>query len=383
MVDALGRLDDLRRAECRGAVEGYFSTSRMVADHLDLFASLAGRLTGDDHGRSPSVSSGDGTAPRAPRTTTPINSASFDEAPHEAGHRAQHPEGDQHADHADGHQDHAVGQRAGRRRPSSRHLWPWCLLVGPRRRDGTTIPDATFRAHGRGLAPGPSPGPPRPTRTCRGTAFCRAYAARGRRLALGAGRPGRRRQPPSPRPGGGRRLRPGRALPVQRPRRRPRPRRAAGTSPPSPTPSGTRCGTRASTSTTRCAARPRSSRRPATTCGWPSACSTAGWCGATPGWPSRCSGAARSSGARALGRPVAARPRRPDGRAPPGPRGRGLPARAGPQGEPRRVARRQRAAGRGRLRARCWPTTSTWPRSSPRAAVLTGRAGRAAPPRRT
>ncbi|HVX21588.1 MAG TPA: glycosyltransferase family 4 protein [Acidimicrobiales bacterium] len=43
MAEAIGRLDELDRADCRAAVEGYFSTGRMVADHLDLFEELVGR----------------------------------------------------------------------------------------------------------------------------------------------------------------------------------------------------------------------------------------------------------------------------------------------------------------------------------------------------
>jgi glycosyltransferase involved in cell wall biosynthesis len=42
MVDALGRLGELKRSDCRLAVEGYFSTSRMVAEHVELFETLAG-----------------------------------------------------------------------------------------------------------------------------------------------------------------------------------------------------------------------------------------------------------------------------------------------------------------------------------------------------
>jgi glycosyltransferase involved in cell wall biosynthesis len=41
MVEALGRLDQLRRQDCRAAVEGYFSTERMVAEHLELYEELA------------------------------------------------------------------------------------------------------------------------------------------------------------------------------------------------------------------------------------------------------------------------------------------------------------------------------------------------------
>ncbi len=42
MTEAILRLDQIDRADCRAAVEGYFSTGRMVADHLDLFESLVG-----------------------------------------------------------------------------------------------------------------------------------------------------------------------------------------------------------------------------------------------------------------------------------------------------------------------------------------------------
>jgi len=40
MAEDLGRIAEIDRADCRAAVEGYFSTSRMVADHLALFESL-------------------------------------------------------------------------------------------------------------------------------------------------------------------------------------------------------------------------------------------------------------------------------------------------------------------------------------------------------
>jgi glycosyltransferase involved in cell wall biosynthesis len=42
MTEAILRLDQIDRADCRAAVDGYFSTGRMVADHLDLFESLVG-----------------------------------------------------------------------------------------------------------------------------------------------------------------------------------------------------------------------------------------------------------------------------------------------------------------------------------------------------
>ena len=43
MADAVGRLDELDRADCRAAVEGYFSTERMVADHVELYRELVRR----------------------------------------------------------------------------------------------------------------------------------------------------------------------------------------------------------------------------------------------------------------------------------------------------------------------------------------------------
>jgi glycosyltransferase involved in cell wall biosynthesis len=42
MIEALGHLDQIRREDCRAAVEGYFSTERMVAEHVELFEELAG-----------------------------------------------------------------------------------------------------------------------------------------------------------------------------------------------------------------------------------------------------------------------------------------------------------------------------------------------------
>jgi glycosyltransferase involved in cell wall biosynthesis len=40
LIEAINRVDELSRADCRAAVEGYFSTERMVDDHLNLFADL-------------------------------------------------------------------------------------------------------------------------------------------------------------------------------------------------------------------------------------------------------------------------------------------------------------------------------------------------------
>ncbi len=42
MVEALGRITQIDRSSCRGAVEGYFSSRRMVEDHLELFTSITG-----------------------------------------------------------------------------------------------------------------------------------------------------------------------------------------------------------------------------------------------------------------------------------------------------------------------------------------------------
>src|ERR1700676_3767486 len=40
MVEAIGKLGQLLRSDCRLAVEGYFSTDRMVAEHIELFESM-------------------------------------------------------------------------------------------------------------------------------------------------------------------------------------------------------------------------------------------------------------------------------------------------------------------------------------------------------
>jgi glycosyltransferase involved in cell wall biosynthesis len=41
MAEAIGRVDTLRREDCRAAVEGYFSAQRMVLDYLTLFSVVA------------------------------------------------------------------------------------------------------------------------------------------------------------------------------------------------------------------------------------------------------------------------------------------------------------------------------------------------------
>lgn len=43
MVEAIARVGSIDRATCRAAVEGYFSTDRMVAEHLALFEDILGR----------------------------------------------------------------------------------------------------------------------------------------------------------------------------------------------------------------------------------------------------------------------------------------------------------------------------------------------------
>ena len=43
MVDAVNRIGRLRREDCRAAVEGYFSTRRMVAEHLELYTQVVSR----------------------------------------------------------------------------------------------------------------------------------------------------------------------------------------------------------------------------------------------------------------------------------------------------------------------------------------------------
>jgi glycosyltransferase involved in cell wall biosynthesis len=43
MAEAIGRIDKLDRVACRQVIEGYFSTRRMVAEHLALFEDLLGR----------------------------------------------------------------------------------------------------------------------------------------------------------------------------------------------------------------------------------------------------------------------------------------------------------------------------------------------------
>jgi glycosyltransferase involved in cell wall biosynthesis len=43
MADAVSRLGGIDRRDCRAAVEGHFSTARMVAEHLELFEEIADR----------------------------------------------------------------------------------------------------------------------------------------------------------------------------------------------------------------------------------------------------------------------------------------------------------------------------------------------------
>ncbi len=118
---------------------------------------------------------------------------------------------------------------------------------------------------------------------------------------------------------------------------------ATGRSARLPTPSGTRSGTRVYTSTTRFAAPPRCSALPPRTCGWRSACWTAGWSGRPVAEPLLEKARAAWQGDRLgtrylplLEHQMADRQRRS--------RRRRVPARARYQREPRRPPRRQRAA---------------------------------------
>jgi glycosyltransferase involved in cell wall biosynthesis len=43
MAQAIDRVDTIDRRMCRAAVEGYFSTDRMVKEHIALFEDLLGR----------------------------------------------------------------------------------------------------------------------------------------------------------------------------------------------------------------------------------------------------------------------------------------------------------------------------------------------------
>ncbi len=43
MVAALERVDQIDRADCRAAVEKYFSAERMVGEHIELFEELVRR----------------------------------------------------------------------------------------------------------------------------------------------------------------------------------------------------------------------------------------------------------------------------------------------------------------------------------------------------
>jgi hypothetical protein len=40
MADAISGATTLDRADCRAAVEGYFSAERMIREHVELFKSL-------------------------------------------------------------------------------------------------------------------------------------------------------------------------------------------------------------------------------------------------------------------------------------------------------------------------------------------------------
>jgi glycosyltransferase involved in cell wall biosynthesis len=40
MADAVGRIGEINRSDCRAAVEGYFSTERMVGEHVELYEQM-------------------------------------------------------------------------------------------------------------------------------------------------------------------------------------------------------------------------------------------------------------------------------------------------------------------------------------------------------
>src|SRR5207302_8024656 len=46
MAEAIGRVDTIDRGTCRAAIEGYFSTTRMVREHLELFEDVLSRCRG-------------------------------------------------------------------------------------------------------------------------------------------------------------------------------------------------------------------------------------------------------------------------------------------------------------------------------------------------
>jgi glycosyltransferase involved in cell wall biosynthesis len=43
MAEAIGRVGELDRKDCRDSTEGYFSAKRMVREHLDLFEEILSR----------------------------------------------------------------------------------------------------------------------------------------------------------------------------------------------------------------------------------------------------------------------------------------------------------------------------------------------------
>ena len=65
-ADAIASVGEIDRATCRAAVEGYFSVTRMVGEHLELFddivAGRVGRQTGSGSSGGDGGSGGDGVA---------------------------------------------------------------------------------------------------------------------------------------------------------------------------------------------------------------------------------------------------------------------------------------------------------------------------------
>ena len=208
-----------------------------------------------------------------------------------------------------------------------------------------TSPMLRSRHGRRHVTPRTAPRAPAADADLQGDAFCRAYAAEADEWLSGVADAGRRRNQPPPGPSGRRGLRAELAVPLQRPRCGARPRRAPrhqgrgrrhlvpglgrGRA---PRPLGAPAGRGALGGRRGRPGRPRPARCPA---GLGRAQGGRSAAGQGPRPP----GATRSA-------PSTSPTSRPRWRERRSRRRRcGVPARAGPQGEPRRPARRQRAAG--------------------------------------
>ena len=349
-----------RRADCRAAVEGYFSTERMVADHVELYEELAKAL------RAP------GARGRRAESASVLAAEEVDD-PDDHGHH----------DHQDGQLEGERTSPATAQRPTARrrcrrrprpprahgvedaepepfvfslvaHVILRGRLATGRHRNATpahlqgvrrAAPRARVTRGSGGTVSRVSPRRcarsfwTRPTSTVTTSATPCPGAADG--WLTGLLDHATDGDLPRARPGGRGWLRPGRAGPVQRPRRGARPRTAArhrrggrrrlvpgvGRGRPprplrAPAGGGPRGGRRRPAGPARPARRPAGGRR------------RRSW--STPCWPgpSTCGGRRPASWL-----PVAGRPGRG---APPRPRRRRLPARARPEGGPRRPPRHPR-----------------------------------------